>query len=130
MQTGVRPDDISAPAVTVVIPAWGAYAEGPLREAVASVQAQNVAARVLVVDNASELPVTPPAGAELVRSERRLTRGAARNLGLAHVRSPLVMFLDADDVLLPGALTTLTAGVRRRRRKRHQRRGDRRHRRR
>lgn len=33
--------------------------------------------------------------------------GAARNLGLRHAAAPLVLFLDADDYLLPGALSTL-----------------------
>ncbi len=42
-----------------------------------------------------------------MRAPRRLTTGAARNLGLAAVTSPLVVFLDADDVMLPGSLRTL-----------------------
>jgi glycosyltransferase involved in cell wall biosynthesis len=36
---------------------------------------------------------------------------SARNVGVAHVREPLVLFLDHDDILLPHALETLLAGL-------------------
>ena len=64
--------------------------------------------RVIVVDNASERAV-PDLGSEarIVRSDVRLGVGAARNLGLAAVETGYVTFLDADDVLLPGALAFL-----------------------
>jgi glycosyltransferase involved in cell wall biosynthesis len=38
-------------------------------------------------------------------------RSVARNLGLAHARSALVMFLDSDDLLRPRALTILKAAL-------------------
>ena len=46
-----------------------------------------------------------------LRSERRLTRGAIRNVGLAHVDTDYVLFLDADDLLLTRALPTLTSAL-------------------
>jgi glycosyltransferase involved in cell wall biosynthesis len=62
----------------------------------------------LVVDDSSEVPPTIPAGLSLpvriVRSERNLYAGGARNLGLANTSGELVGFLDADDVYLPNKL--------------------------
>lgn len=93
------------PQLTVVIPVWGRYCDY-LPQSVASALAQNdVAVRVLVVDNASvrRLPALPE-GVVVIRARTKLPVGSARNLGLAHVDTPYVCFLDADDVLLPGAL--------------------------
>jgi glycosyltransferase involved in cell wall biosynthesis len=95
------------PDVSVVVPVWGDYAGERLREALASLTNQDLAARIIVVDNASEPPVAPANGVELIRSPTRLTVGAARNLGLAEVTSPYVLFWDADDVMLPGTLRFL-----------------------
>jgi glycosyltransferase involved in cell wall biosynthesis len=90
-----------------VVPAWGAYAGAPLAEALESLRAQDVAARIVVVDNASDPPLPEPPGAEVIRAPERLTVGAARNLGLAEVRTPYVLFWDADDLMLPGTLSFL-----------------------
>lgn len=101
---------MSQPAVTIVIPVWDAYCDH-LPESVASAAGQvHVDVDVVVVDNASGRPV-PHLGSEvrIVRSDARLGVGAARNLGLAAVETPYVCFLDADDVLLPGALAFLTS---------------------
>lgn len=98
------------PEVTVVIPVWDRYC-AYLHDAVDSgLDQRGVAVRVLVVDNASgrPLPELPPQ-ASVVRAPRRSSVGAARNLGLAAVESPFVCFLDADDVLLPGALSWLVS---------------------
>jgi glycosyltransferase involved in cell wall biosynthesis len=99
--------------VTVVIPVWGPYV-AYLAGAVASVFRQRVDARVIVVDNAAAPRVRAPEGCEVVRSEVRLSRGEARNLGLAHVNSDYVVFLDADDLLVPGALRRLVTVLERR----------------
>ena len=90
--------------MSVVIPAWGAYAGAPLQEALASVRDQDRPARIIVVDNASDEPLGPVEDAELVQAPERLTVGGARNLGLEHVSTPYVLFWDADDVMLPGTL--------------------------
>jgi len=99
------------PAVSVVIPVWDAYLRF-LSEAVASVTDQDVEAEVVVVDNASHEPVPAIAGVTVVRSEQRLETGAARNLGLSVAGAPLVVFLDADDLMVPGSLGALIAGLR------------------
>jgi glycosyltransferase involved in cell wall biosynthesis len=90
--------------LSVVVPAWGAYAGQPLAEALESLRAQDVPARIIVVDNASDPPLANLAGAEVIRSDERLTVGAARNLGLEKVATPYVLFWDADDLMLPGTL--------------------------
>jgi glycosyltransferase involved in cell wall biosynthesis len=90
-----------------VVPAWGAYAGEPLAEALESLRAQDLPARIIVVDNASDPPLGDLAGAEVIRSEERLTVGAARNLGLERVTTPYVLFWDADDLMLPGTLRFL-----------------------
>ena len=90
--------------VTVIIPAWGGYSGELLDRAVNSVHrasSQNV--YILIVDNANEPPLTLPS-CRMVRTDTRLALGAARNLGLRQARSEYVLFLDADDELVPGAI--------------------------
>ncbi len=99
--------------MTVVIPVWGSY-EQDLPDAVRSVRSTDADPRVVLVDNASDPPIVPLDGCELVRSDTRLSRGAARNLALSRVSSEYVMFLDADDELLPGGLSHLLEGLSRR----------------
>jgi glycosyltransferase involved in cell wall biosynthesis len=96
--------DGAAPRTTVVIPVWDRYASLRMREAVASISSQDRLARLLVVDNASTVPLPELAEGSVVRSPERLTLGAARNLGLAEVGTPYVIFWDADDVMEPGTL--------------------------
>jgi hypothetical protein len=102
---------LSEPEVSVVIPAWGAYAGAPLQEALASVREQDTPARIIVVDNASDEPLGPVGEAEVVRAPERLTVGGARNLGLEHVTTPYVLFWDADDLMLPGTLGFLLEAI-------------------
>jgi len=98
--------------VTVVIPVWDAYAGDGLLEALASVTSQAVPAELIVVDNASEVALPAlRSEVELVSLDTRRSTGAARNAGLERVRTPYVVFLDADDLLLDGALAALTAGL-------------------
>ena len=102
---------LSEPEVSVVIPAWGTYAGATLQEAVESVREQHTPARIIVVDNASDEPLGPVGDAQVVRAPERLTVGGARNIGLAEVDTPLVVFLDADDLLLQGALDAMLRAV-------------------
>jgi glycosyltransferase involved in cell wall biosynthesis len=95
------------PDTTIVVPVWGAYGGSTLLEALASLRAQDPPARILVVDNASDEPLPDLGDAEVVVAPRRLTVGAARNLGLERVRTPYVLFWDADDLMLPGTLPFL-----------------------
>jgi glycosyltransferase involved in cell wall biosynthesis len=92
--------------VTVVIPVWDDYVEF-LAEAVESVRRNAPEAPIMVVDNASSRVVPELDRCEVIRSPRRVTVGAARNLGLERVATDCVVFLDADDMLLEGTLEFL-----------------------
>ena len=104
---GIVGDAATQVAVSVIVPAWGTYSGDPLDAALSSLHAQDEAIQVLVVDNASEPPLEPRPGVEIIRSEHRLTLGAARNLGLSHAESEFVVFWDADDFMLGGTLELL-----------------------
>ncbi len=101
----------SAATTTVVIPVWDAYVFPHLAQAVASLTAQAVPVRIVVVDNASATELPALDGVEVVRSPVRLKLGSARNFGLARVETPLVMFWDADDTMLPGTLAFLQDAI-------------------
>ena len=100
----------SGVSVTTVIPVWDGYVEF-LPHAVESVQRNAPQAPIVVVDNASAVPVPELEGCELIRSSSRLSEGAARNLGLERVLTPSVVFLDADDLLLDGAIDSMQRRV-------------------
>jgi len=76
---------------------------------------QGVSVNVIVVDDGStdETPEVVAALGDAIRSIRTENRGqgAALNTGFAISNAPLVMFLDADDALLPGALARAVAGL-------------------
>lgn len=84
----------------VIIPAFGH--QDLLDRAVASALAIPTVRRVIVIDDGSQ----PPLGASMdgVRLIRQPNAGpsSARNRGLELVEAEQVVFLDADDVLLPG----------------------------
>lgn len=96
--------DDAAPRTTVVIPVWDRYAGARMVHAVESITSQDRAARLLVIDNASAVPLPELRDATVIHSPERISLGAARNLGLAEVRTPNVIFWDADDVMVPGTL--------------------------
>jgi glycosyltransferase involved in cell wall biosynthesis len=72
-------------------------------------------AAVIVADDGSTddtAAVVERHGAELVRNEAGGWGAAgARNAGLERVDTPLVAFVDSDDLLLPGALAALTRAL-------------------
>lgn len=87
--------------LTVVIPAYNATRT--IAAAVSSAIAAG-AGRVLVIDDASSddtIEVARTAGAEVVALETNAGASAARRHGLALATSEYVVFLDADDALLP-----------------------------
>jgi glycosyltransferase involved in cell wall biosynthesis len=104
---------IGDPEVTVVVPVWDRYVS-VLGEAVESVSRQAaVRAVVLLIDNASTQPLRLlPAGVQVMRLPSRVSVGAARNAGLALVRTEFTLFMDADDVMLDGALSAMLARLR------------------
>src|SRR5687767_9024 len=94
--------------VSVIVPY---HNEGELlTRALASIaeQTHRGPIEVVVVDDASEVRPAVPDGlgmpVRLVRAERNLYAGGARNLGIRESRGEFVAFLDADDVYLPEKL--------------------------
>ncbi len=97
---------------TVVVPVWDDYVSERLEQALQSVRAQQTPPPpVVVVDNASAVTRPTLPGAWVLRAPKRLTLGAARNLGLTRVETPYVIFWDADDVMLDGTLSFLEAAI-------------------
>ena len=93
--------------VSVVIPAYGRAAM--LGEAIASCfeSARSLSLEVIVVDDASPVPLESVAqshGARYIRMDRNGGSSVARNVGIAHAQGLAIKFLDSDDVLLPGTL--------------------------
>src|SRR6476469_5498897 len=88
-----------------------------LPEAVESLLGQaGGAPHVVVVDDGSTDPATHaaldalPDEVEVIR-QANAGVAAARNAGLARARTPLVLFLDADDRLPPGALDLMRSAL-------------------
>lgn len=92
--------------VTVVIPFWNLDL-AVLRACVDSVRAQSEPCEILVVDNKSDVPIPAMDGVQVLRLTERVSIGKARTLGLQSVSTRYLMFMDADDVLLPGAIRHL-----------------------
>ena len=102
--------------VSAIIPVYNR--EALLGSAVASLLAQEgVDLEIVVVDDGSTdgsvalARTMQAAGVPIVLVEHETNRGvaSARNSGLAAAGNPLILFLDSDDYLLPGAL--LRAGA-------------------
>ncbi|HEX5916995.1 MAG TPA: glycosyltransferase family 2 protein [Nocardioides sp.] len=106
-----------APLLGVVIPAWGV--EDYLDDCVSSLLAQTHRRweAVIVDDGATDR--TGEIADAWARRDRRISAvhsvngglGAARNLGLQHVRGDYVAFLDSDDVLPPTAYADLVGAL-------------------
>lgn len=101
--------------VTVVVPCfnYGRF----LPEALASLEEQEGGPpRMLVVDDGSTEPETQavlaalPGNVELL-SQANAGLAAARNAGFRAAGTPLLMALDADDMLPPGAVRALKCGL-------------------
>lgn len=107
-----RPDWRRVLPVTVVIPAHDR--ERLLPRAIRSVLVQRPRpAEIVVVDDASTdrtAAVAEAMGARVVRHERNLGEGPARNSGLDAATQPWVALLDSDDEWLPGHLGALWRG--------------------
>lgn len=104
MEQGARPQHL-----TIVVPAWDLG--DVLVECLQSLIDQDEPVRVVVVDNASRDPLPLLAGCERLSIAPRVTVGVARNAGLEVVETPYVLFMDGDDVLLPGALRHLVSAL-------------------
>lgn len=99
------------PRVAVVIPCFDDGAT--LEEAVASALAQDEPVELVVVDDGSRDPATLAtldrieAGGVRVIHQANAGLGRARAAGVAATTAPYVLPLDADDVLMAGAVRTL-----------------------
>jgi glycosyltransferase involved in cell wall biosynthesis len=102
----------SGPLVSIVIPCYNQ--EAWLAEAIDSARHQTwPAVEVVVVDDGStDRSAAIAAGCDGIRVVRQPNRGVshARNAGLAACAGAIVIFLDADDRLRPGA-AEIAAGV-------------------
>ncbi len=101
---------LETPSLTVVIPTRNR--SDLLAATLASVAAQTrPPAETVVADDGSTdatAELLADAGVTTVRAEGRFGGASqARNAGLARVDTPLVLFLDSDDLLLPTALERL-----------------------
>jgi glycosyltransferase involved in cell wall biosynthesis len=95
---------MNAPQVSIIVPVYNGATT--VAEAVASIRAQEVPAEVIIVDDGStdDTPrILESFGVTSVRQENA-GPAAARNRGLALVRTAFVGFLDDDDVWLPHKL--------------------------
>ena len=105
--------DAASPPYAVIIPCFD---DGPtLTDAVESALAQEPAPELVVVDDGSRssstietLDALRDRGLKVVRQANQ-GPGVARTTGLTCTAAPLVLALDADDVLAPGALPRLAA---------------------
>src|SRR5215217_7762241 len=99
-------DEAKVPLVTVVIPCYNQAHF--LKEAIESVLKQSYAHyEIVVVDDGSTDETSEVAssyeGVRLIRQENR-GLAEARNTGIKHSEGDFLVFLDADDRLLPEAL--------------------------
>jgi len=109
---------VSSPVVTVIVPGRDIAAYAP--EALASLQAQTLTGwRAILVDDGS-VDETGAIFSDAASRDDRFTvirhdasrgLGAARNAALDLVDTPLVAFLDADDVMTPTALERLSGSI-------------------
>lgn len=102
--------DAVSPLVSIIIPAYGRPRF--LREAVASVLLgghENI--QVIVVDDGSPVPVSNEIAdliaSNTIRYHRQQNRGTAtaRNTGASIAQGEFLMFLDDDDMVVPGSIT-------------------------
>lgn len=99
--------DVDASLVTIVVPVRDRTLQ--LDRLLTAVGRDH---RVIVVDDASRHPdglarVARRHGAELVALAENLGPAGARNVGLARVATPFVVFIDSDAVVDPEAIRTL-----------------------
>lgn len=94
--------------LALVIPVWNDAAG--LARLLAQARDLGQFAQIVVVDDGSDEPVAPAPDLTLLRHDRPLGGGVARNAGLAAVTAAHVLFFDADDLLtaeLPDLLADL-----------------------
>jgi len=98
-----------AELVSVVTPAYNA--SDTLPRAIESVLTQDPSVPYFVVDDCSsdehKYELGAYTGVTLIRNTINLGGASTRNIGLAQVKTPYVLFLDADDYILPETIDEL-----------------------
>jgi glycosyltransferase involved in cell wall biosynthesis len=103
----------ATPDISLIIPCFDAGAR--VAEAARYVDEGRTMEVVVVDDGSAEaetldaLDALDAAGTNVIRHDRNLGVSAARNSGLAAARGEYVFPLDADDLIVPGALTRMAA---------------------
>ena len=98
--------------VGVVIPSWNSA--GLLPRCLDSIAAQGVPTELIVVDNGStdgSVELLRERGIDPVTLPENVGFAAAVDLGVARTKAPLVMPLNADTELEPGAIAALVAAL-------------------
>lgn len=102
-----------SPLIDVVILTWNDDPQ-QLQAAIASAQSSvRVEARVVVIDNGSDIPAVVPDHERVAQLRNPTNRGVAagRNQGAATGDAPLVCFLDSDARLSPSTLAALAEAM-------------------
>ena len=95
------------PKITVIIPVWNSYVKY-LQDYITNLLDQEVPLNIIVVDNCSDIKLpTLPSAVKILRLNKRVTVGGARNYGLAHTYTEYVSFHDVDDQVIDGTLQKL-----------------------
>lgn len=94
--------------ITVLIPVIDVHL-GVLPRAVHSVKNQTIPAEILIVNDGES--ILPDSEGFVVNTGGKKGSAYARNLGLDHVKTPYVFFLDADDYLLNTGLEILSLAL-------------------
>ncbi|MDN4481751.1 glycosyltransferase [Demequina muriae] len=110
---------MTAPEVSVILPAYNAAATLPAQLGALAAQQGAPSFELIVSDNGSD-DLTAAVAREhrslfpsltVIDSSARRGPSAARNAGAAHARAPMLAFCDADDVASPGWLASLVRAM-------------------
>lgn len=98
--------------VSIIVPVYNGGAE--VRECIAALQAtsRGVRTEIIVVDDGSTdstAKVVKGLGVKVISLDRNYGQSVARNRGAQCARAPLLLFVDADVVLAPEAVTKVVA---------------------
>lgn len=98
--------DYDRPEISVITP-LGPGHQGLVVDALDSVEAQSFRnwELLLINDTGQDFDITPWPYVRAFQTEGGIGPGAARNIGIANARAPLLVFLDADDFLQPDFMT-------------------------
>lgn len=108
---------MSQPVVSVIVPTYNV--ERYVEECLASIMSQTYESIELIVIDDGSTDTTPyllkqhPGDFHLILNQENKKQGAARNEGLAQATGKYILFVDADDLLVPEAVQVLVAAAER-----------------